>query len=213
VIHWLVVRSEHREMVGHALPRAWRGGEARVVDLQFPAHVLTFVWPEGAAARRPPHWPAVLSDWHDIYEDKLFPDDVLPVLAEEASGLGAEAVAVHGELGFAAASVGWYRKGALAEYEHVGSAQVAWTPDAGLGRPFDRSGRQVAAQASRRLAQLLGAGDFDDTLARLESTSKATGEAVLVSAMLRLIGGEPPPMDELAGMVAAARAGAVRLGA
>src|SRR5262249_32659702 len=58
VIQWLVFRSEHREVVGHALPRAWRGGEALVVDLPFPAHVLTFVWPQGSAARRPAPAPS-----------------------------------------------------------------------------------------------------------------------------------------------------------
>jgi len=211
VIHWLVVRGQHREAVGHALARAWSGGEAWFVDLPFRAAPVTFVWPSGARARRPARWPEVLADWHDIYEEPLFPADEVPVLAEEASALGAQPLAAYGDLGLGRASIGWYEKGALVEYGHVAGSQVAWTPDTGLGRPFDGSGRQIAAQASRRVAQLLGAADFAGTLERLEQTSKATGEAVLVHALLRLLGEEPPPLAELAGRVAAAPVGRGRL--
>lgn len=211
MINWLVVRAEHRDAVGHALPRAWRGGEAAFADLRFPRAAVTFVWPVGASARRPARWPDVLGDWRDIYEDALFPDDAIPVLAEEAAGLGAEALAAHAELGLKRASVGWYRKGALAEYEHVGSAQVAWNPEDGLGRPFDGTRRTIGAMAARRFAEMVGAGDFASTLERLEKTAKAAGESLLLSAFLRMLGAEPPPLDQLAGQVAAAPAGRVRL--
>ncbi len=211
--HSLVVRAEHREVVGHALPRAWRGGEAHVVDLVVGETAVTFISPgPGAAASRAARWPDLLTDWRDIYDERLFPADAVPVLAEEASGLGADALAIWGELGLARACVGWYRKGTLVEYEHVGSAQVAWTPAAGLGRPFDGSTRQAAASASRRVAQLLGAGDFAGTFERLEQTSKAIGEAILVTALTRLLGDEPPPLDDLAGRIARAPVGRVRLG-
>jgi hypothetical protein len=211
MIDWLVVRAEHREAVGNALPRAWRGGEAAFADLAFPSAKVTFVWPAGAAARRAARWPDVLTDWRDIYEDPLFPGDAIPVLAEEASGLGAEPLIAHAELGLARASTGWYRKGALAEYEHVGSGQVAWNPEDGLGRPFDGTRRTISAMAARRFASLVGAVDTAATLERLERTAKAAGEALLLSAFLRVLGDEPPPMDELAGMVAAAPAGRIRL--
>jgi hypothetical protein len=173
---------------------------------------LTFFWAVGSAARRAPSWPGVLDDWKDIYDEKLFPSDLVPVLAEEASGLGAEALAVHADLGFGQATAGWYRKGALAEYEHVGGgAQVAWTPDTGLGRPFDGSRRTMTASASRRLAEILGADKFASTFERLEKTSKAAGEAVLFHAFVRLLGAEPPPLDQLAGMVAGAPSTRLRL--
>jgi hypothetical protein len=207
-IEWLCVRSEHRAPVHNALARAWRGGAVVVADLP----PLTFFWPDGAAARRAPTWPDVLDDWKDIYDEKLFTSDPVPVLAEEASGLGAEVLVVSAELGFAQATTAWYRKGALAEYEHVGGgAQVAWTPDAGLGRPFDGSRRTMTASASRRLSELLGADGFASTFERLEKTSKAAGEAVLFHAFVRLLGREPPPLAELAGMVAAAPATRLRL--
>src|SRR5262249_19012902 len=136
---------------------------------------------------------------------RLFSSDPVPVLAEEASGLGAEVLVVSAELGFAQATTGWYRKGTLSEYEHVGGgAQVAWTPDGGLGRPFDGTRRTIGASASRRLAAILGADGFASTFERLEKQSKAAGEAILFSAFIRLIGREPPPLDQLAGLVAAA---------
>jgi hypothetical protein len=58
--------------------------------------------------------------------------------------------------------------------------------------------------ASRRLAEVLGAAEVASTLERLEKTARAVGEALLVHAFLRLLGEEPPPMDELAGRIAAA---------
>src|SRR5262249_38946564 len=168
MIEWLCVRSEHRAPVHNALTRAWRGGEAVVADLP----PLTFFWPIASAARPNPSLPHVLDHWQDIDDERLFSSDAVPVLAEEASGLGAEALAVHAELGFAQATTGWYRKGKLAEYEHVGGgSQVAWTPDTGLGRPFDGSRRTLTAMASKRLAEVLGADQFASTFERLEKTS------------------------------------------
>ena len=97
---WVVVEAEHAGLVSSALARAWRGGAA-LTRLALPARrgsrELLFAWPESAEAIRPPRWPEVLSDWHDIYGDPLFPGDALPVLAEELSALGAEALALHAE--------------------------------------------------------------------------------------------------------------------
>jgi hypothetical protein len=205
MIEWLAVRAEHRDEVARALARAWKGSGAAVADLAFPKGVrVSFVSPGGAVARRAARWPDLLADWRDIYEDRLFPTDAVPVLAEEASALGAEVLAAHAEPGLARASVGWYRKGVLAEYEHVGSAQVAWTPPGGRGRPVAGTRPTGGAMATKRLAEVLGATQVADTLERLEKTSKAVGEALLAHAFIRLIGEEPPPMDELAGRVAAA---------
>ena len=214
MFEWLVVRGAHRENVVHALARAWRGGQAFVADLPFAGRepvVATFVWGQGVAPRRAARWPDVLTDWRDIYDDRLFPSDLVPVLAEEASGLGAEVLVVHAEPGLARATTGWYRKGALAEYEHVGGGQVSWTPEDGLGRPFDGTRRTVGAMATRRLAEVLGQAALASTLERLERTSKAVGEALLAHAFLRMIGQEPPPMDELAGRVVATPARRVSL--
>jgi hypothetical protein len=208
MLEWLCFRTEHKTAIGNALGRAWRGGEVRLVELA-PA---TFLSVEGTSARRAAHWPDVLTDWRDIYDERLFPSDVVPVLAEEASGLGAEVLVAASDLGFAQATTGWYRKGKLDEYEHVGGgAQVAWTPDGGLGRPFDGSRRTISAMASKRLASLLGADKFASTFERLENAGKAVGEAVLWHAFLRLLGREPPPLDELAGQVAAAPSLRVRV--
>jgi hypothetical protein len=205
MIEWLAVRAEHRDEVARALSRAWKGGGATVADLQFPGGTkISFVSPGQVAARRSARWPDLLSEWREIYEDRLFPSDAVPVLAEEASALGAEVLIAHAEPGLLRASTGWYRKGVLAEYEHVGSAQVAWNPEDGLGRPFDGTRRTVGAMASKKLAEVLGAASVASTLDRLEKTAKAVGEALLAHAFLRLIGEEPPPMDELAGKVAAA---------
>jgi hypothetical protein len=65
--------------------------------------------------------------------------------------------------------------------------------------------------ATRRLAEVLGQAALADTLERLERTSKAVGEALLTHAFLRLLGQEPPPMDELAGRVAAQTARRITL--
>src|SRR5262249_16721271 len=105
----------------------------------------------------------------------------------------------------------WYRKGKIAELEHVGAAQVAWTPDAGLGRPFDGSNRAVGAQVGRRVAELVGDERTANLMDRLQGTSLAVGEAILRSAFLRILGTDPPPMDELAGQVATAPARRLRV--
>jgi len=138
---------------------------------------------------RPPRWPDVLSDWHDIYGDPLFPDHALPVLAEALSALGAEALALHADNGLVGATVAWYEKGALALYEHVGSATVSWTEADGLGRPPDGTLRSAAAGF---------------VLDRIALQNKANGEALLDRALHRILAHDPPPFEELAGMVVTA---------
>jgi hypothetical protein len=100
--------------------------------------------------------------------------------------------------------VGWYAKGALSEYEHVGGSQVAWSPAGGLGRPLDGSFRQAFAMGGKKLADLVGADDTVGIMERIQATSAALGETLLKRALLRVIGQEPPPVDEIAGIIATA---------
>jgi hypothetical protein len=155
-----------------------------------------FVWPEGAAPLRAPRWPDVLADWHEIYGDDLFPGgDALPVLAEELSSLGPEVLALHAAPGLTGATIGWFEKGALALYEHVGSATVSWTEADGLGRPPDGTLRSAAAGF---------------VLDRIALQSRANGEALLDRALHRILAHDPPPFEELAGLVVSAPREALR---
>ncbi len=185
MLDWLAVRPAHEAILMQAIPRAWTGGPIAIASLA-GAIVVTS---EGARPRRPPRWPDVLVEWAEIYEERLFATDVAPVLAEEVSALGADALAAHADPGFARAGVGWYEKGALALYEHVGGASVAWSPDGGLGRPADSSAGSMFASRGRLGGALAG---------------EAGGELLLARAFLRLLGTDPPPIDQLAGLVAQA---------
>jgi len=211
MFEWVVIRYQHRDVLGAALKNAWRG-DAAVADLAFGDVAATFVWPIGATAKRKPSWPDVVSDWVDINEERLFPSDAAPVLAEELSGLGADVLAAYGELDLSRSSTGWYRKGALAELEHVGPSQVAWTPERGLGRPFDSAGRTVGAQVGRRIAEIVGDERSASLFDRLDGQRLAVGEAILSTAFLRLLGTTPPPLAELRGRVSTAPAQKIKLG-
>ena len=207
---WVAVLADQRAVLDTALARAWKGGPAVVVELALaspkrrqPRPALV-AWSEGASARRAPRWPDVLDDWRDIYDEKLFPAPECPVLAEEVSGLGADALIVHGAPGLTQASIGWYAKGALVEYEHVGSATVAWTPESGLGRPLDGSMRQAMALGGKRLASLVGSDDSVNIMDRIQATSAALGEVLIRRAFLRLVDQEPPAIDELNGLISQA---------
>lgn len=190
---WVVVEAEHAGILPAAIGRAWRGGAATVARLALPARrgsaQLLFAWGDGAAPTRPPRWPDVLGDWHEIYGDALFPDEALAVLAEELSALGAEALALHAAPGLSGATVAWYQKGALALYEHVGGATVSWTEADGLGRPPDGTLRSAAAGF---------------VLDRIALQNRANGEALLDRAFHRILAHDPPPFDQLAGMVVTA---------
>jgi hypothetical protein len=213
---WVAVLAEHQGVLETALARAWQGG-ASVASLALdpgkrrPPRPIVLAWPEAAKARRAPRWPDVLDEWRDIYEEPLFPAAECPVLAEEVSGLGADALIVHGAPGLTQASIGWYAKGALVEYEHVGGATVAWTPDGGLGRPLDGSTRQALALGGKKLAALVGDDESVNILDRIRATSAALGEVLIRRAFFRLLGQEPPAIDELNGLVARAPARHVAL--
>jgi hypothetical protein len=216
-LEWLVVRSEHRDLLPRAVARAWRGGAGALADVPFatkpghPPRSLSFVWPEGCSAQRAARWPDVVAEWIEIYEEKVFPSDLVPVLGEELSLLGAPAMAVRAEDGLAQATMVWYEKGAVAEIEHIGGSQVAWLPETGLGRPYDGSTAQLAGQAGKRLARWFGAGATAGALERMDGVNVAAGATILGLAFYRLLENDPPPVDDIAGMVA--RAHAFRLAA
>lgn len=199
---WVVIEAEHAGLLPAAVGRAWRGGAANVARAALPARKgtreLLFITAEpGQAVARAPRWPDVLTDWHDIYGDALFPDDALPVLAEALSSLGADALALHADHGLAGATVAWYAKGALSLYEHVGGATVAWNEADGLGRPADGT---------------LSTAVAGFVLDRIELQNRATGEALLDRALYRFLAADPPPFDQLAGIVATAPGALVSAG-
>jgi hypothetical protein len=197
---WAVIRDDNGNVLSPALSRAWQGNAA-VARLVFATPILV-IWPEGARARRAPRWPDVLGDWQDINEEPLFPNAEQPVLGEELSGLGAPVLCAHAGPGFATGSVGWYERGALISYEHVGGSSVAWDPDDGLGRPFDGTAASIAALGGKRVAKLFGSDSTADVLERQQLANRAVGGVLLTRALHRMLGGKPPELDDLAGMVA-----------
>jgi hypothetical protein len=208
MIQWLVVRAEHAPLLPTAFAKAWSGGQGLLATLPFPVKKevrrLSFAWSEGARARRGARWPDLLADWNDIYDEKLFPSDELPVLGEELSGLGADVLVLHGEPGLTRATVAWYVKGALHEYDHVGGASVTWRPGASLSRPFDGTFRSAAAAGGRKLAELVGDDRTASVLDRVENANAAIGETLTARALHRLLDADAPPLHEIAGSLATA---------
>jgi hypothetical protein len=157
MIEWLVVRAEHRETVGNALARAWRGGERGIRRSRVPAERASrFVWSAGAQARRAARWPDLLTDWHDIYEDALFPGDAIRCSPRRRQGWGPSAHRPRRARAGDRVRPAGTARATSTEYEHVGSAQIAWNPEDGLGRPFDGTSRTMSAMAARRFASLIG---------------------------------------------------------
>ena len=212
---WLVIRADHSALLSAAIAKAWTGGEAVIARLAFPSRKepreIVVVWPDRAKPRRAPRWPDVLGDWQDIYDDEqLFPSAEIPVLAEELSGLGAPSLCVHAGPGLARGTVAWYEQGALISYDHVGGASVSWTPEDGLGRPFDGTAASIAALGGKRVAKLFGSDRDVDVFERVENANRAVGGVLLTRAFYRIIGQDPPAIDDLAGMVATAAATRIR---
>ena len=204
---WVVIREDNADVLGAAVVKAWTGGNAVVAHLDLPTKKTTprrlaVVWADRARPRREARWPDVLDDWKDIYEEALFPSVELPVLAEELSGLGAPTLCAHGGPGLVHGTVAWYEKGALISYEHVGGASVSWDPDGGLGRPFDGTAASIAALGGKRVAQLFGSDRDIDIYERQQLANRAVGEVLLTRAFYRLLKQDPPPLDDLAGLVA-----------
>ncbi|HTE51347.1 MAG TPA: hypothetical protein VK698_10810 [Kofleriaceae bacterium] len=205
---WLVVEETQAKLLPAALGRAWRQGAALSAVLELPerrrTQALVFAWADPQAAeatpRRPPRWPDLLSEWSEIYGEPLFQGDALPVLGEETSALGADALIVHVAPGLAGATIAWYERGALISYEHVGAATVSWTEPEGLGRPLEGGRRGSLAAGARKLAS----AEDDLILDRIEKSARATGEALLERALHRFLAHDPPPFEDLAGLLARA---------
>ena len=156
---WVVIREENVDVLPSAIARAWTGG-ASVAHLELPAkrankpakQIAVIAVGGGARGKREPRWPDVLREWSDINEEPLFPGAELPVLGEELSALGAQALCVHAGAGFAQATVAWYERGALVGYEHVGGTPVIWDPDGSLGRPLaGATGDSLIAHALKQI--------------------------------------------------------------
>ena len=124
---------------------------------------------------------------------------------KKLSGLGAPTLCAHAGPGFAAGTVAWYERGALISYEHVGGSSVAWDPDDGLGRPFDGTAASIAALGGKRVAKLFGSDSTADVLERQQLANRAVGGVLLRRAFHRLLGADPPELDDLAGLVARRR--------
>lgn len=209
---WLVVEPQHAELLPAAAARAWSAGGGEVAEVELPVRKgtrpLVFTWIDrrGATAQRPPRWPDLLVEWADIYSEPLFPgEDALAVLAEEMSAMGADALLLHVAPGLAGCTVGWYERGALSLYEHVGGGTVSWTEADGLGRPSEGRGRTMALAGARKLAGAVGRDSDHSILDRIEHSARATSAVLIERALHRFLAADPPPFDELAGLVARAR--------
>ena len=203
---WLVIRDDNTDVLAQAIARVWKGGDAvlvrPVIPAKKPPKQIAIVTADRAKAQRAPAWPSVLDDWKDIYEEALFPNAELPVLAEELSGLGAPTLCAHAGPGLVQGTVAWYEQGHLIGYEHVGNASVSWDPDEGLGRPFDGTAASIAALGGKRVAKLFGSDRDVSVYERVEAANRAVGGVLLARAFYRMLGQDAPAMDDLAGIVA-----------
>jgi hypothetical protein len=197
----LLVRGDHRDLVYRCFGAAWAGGAACEALVTLGAGPVVAAWAEGGRARRAPRWPDVLGDWREFHDQPLFPDDLVPVLAEDVSALGLNALALTVAPGAARATAAWYHQGALVEYEHVGAVSVAWYEGAGLGQPRVADFAHAAADMGKQLA---GAAADAALFDRIDQGLAAEAGGVYRKALHRLIDAEPPDADALAGMVARA---------
>lgn len=207
MIEWLLLPETKLAVVRGRLPQAWSGSA-----LAYPfqptkdARPALLLVPERAVARRAPRWPDVLSDWSDIYEEPLFPSPRLPVAGEVVSEGGVECLALHLDLGHpsgARGGVAWYDKGGVVELEQVGAASVAWRRGEALSRPsLSGAVSQLAALGRRTAGTARDAGLYE----RVETSRAVTAEAIVLRALLRLCGDDPPPIQEILQQVSA-RAG------
>lgn len=204
MIEWMLLEGRPEVLADKAVPKALTGGHAVLGCLTFGKHSkpITIVSVEGSRAKRAARWPEILTDWAEIYSTKLFPSDAVPVLCEEASGLGADALAIFGEPGLGRATVAWYAKGLLAVYERVSAeGTIAWAPGQPLGRPFDGNLRRAASWVGHKLASSASDESLFD---RMDNTNRAVGEALISRALWRMLDTKPPALDEMAGLLAQA---------
>ena len=187
------------------LGRAWRGA-AQLVVLRptSKSREISVLVPVAVTALREPRWPDVLGDWVDIYEEPLFPRAALPVAAEVLSESGEDCLALHADLGApsgARGGIAWYEKGGVVELELVANAAVAWRKGQPLSRPSAGGVKaQLASFAKRNAGSERDAGLYE----RVEAGLSGTAEAVFFRALVRLLGDDPPPLNEMAAQVMAA---------
>lgn len=202
MIEWLILPGAVTPELGRRLGAVWRGSAAAASPyLGNKARACTIVAPDSIQVTRQPRWPDVLSDWSDIYEEKLFPGPTLPVAGELWSESGGEALALYADLGHpggARGGIAWYQKGGLVELEQVGKAAVGWQKGQPLGRPKVSDARSQLASLGRAMAD----SERDAALyERVESSRSASTEAVLHRALTRIFAVDPPPLNELAELV------------
>lgn len=199
MIEWLVLPGDGSPDLARRLGRVWRGtAHVAVFQPTGGARVCTFVVPDTVTAVQRPRWPDVLTDWVDIYEEPLFPSPRLPVAGELLSESGSEALALFADLGDPQrprGGIAWYHKGGVAEFEQAGKAAVAWQKGQPLGRPKAGGVRGSLASLGRRMASTERDAALYD---RVESGLAATAETIVTRALLRMLGDDPPPLNELA---------------
>ena len=201
MIEWLLVSGDQRELVYRCFGAAWSGGQACESIVRLGPGWVTVAWPLGSRAQRAPRWPDVLADWREFHDEALFPSAEVPVLAEEVSALGANALALSVAPGAARADIGWYHQGGLAEWEHVGATTAAWYPDAGLDVPRLSGALAAAVDLARAAAESAAEASVYD---RIHAGLAASATAIYKKALHRLLGADPPDCDDLAGIVAKA---------
>lgn len=199
MIEWLLLPGDASAELARRLGKVWRG-VVRVAVLKptEDARICTVVEADAVSALRKPRWPDVLTDWVDIYEEPLFPSPKLPVAGEAFSETGSEALVLFADLGDPErprGGIAWYQKGGVVELEQAGKAAVAWQKGQPLSRPKAGGVRGSLASLGKRMASTERDAALYD---RVESGLAATAEGILDRALLRLLGDDPPPLNELA---------------
>lgn len=209
MIQWLLVRGDHRDLVYRCFGTAWAGGTACEALVTVGKTTVVVAYNEGGRARRPPRWPEVLADWHEFHEaEPLFPDPLVPTLAEEVAALGVDALALAVAPGMERVTAAWYHAGALVEYELVGAVAVAWYGGRGLGHPQVADFVHAAADIGAKVADSAAEAALYE---RIDRGLAAEAGGVYAKAMRRLLDAEPPACDALAQLVARAPCGRWRL--
>ena len=201
---WVLAQGDERAKTHAAALRSLARGDLFLVALPLGNKQVTIARAEGCFPRKRVTWPELLVDWSEINEEAPYPAEASPALAQTLSELGVPAFAVAFDPARDAAAVAWYERGQLIQLEHIGRSVVAWTPEEGLGRP--RMSGLAGGVAS--LARSLG-GD-ENILDRIEAQHASGARAIVERVLVRLCN-KPPPVDDVAGMVAMAAADQYRL--
>ena len=204
MIDWVLAQGDERRLMREAAARVLVGGQLSLWAIPIAGRVLTVAALDAAGVRRRATWPELLVDWSEINEEPPYPGEAAPALAEALSALGVPAFAVAYDGARASAAAGWYERGALISLEHVGRATDAWSPQGGLGRPRMAGLAGGVADVARSL------GADATILDRIETQHAAGARAIVERVLVRLVD-RPPPIDDLAGLVALAPSEKLRL--